>query len=258
MNRYKNLSDLNEQDRLLVSRVEDAFSDVQLHYTPRFIGFLDGHQRNLAKQVADRYSGECESLFWGGYDVAERVLLGIFPPYQPAELSAFPMTFLELKWKFTSLTHRDFLGALMGLGIKREKIGDISVGEGRCMVAVDSSIERFITANLDKVGSGGVEITVKDSMEDAGSRGFKEITGTVASSRLDCVVAELLNASRSQVEKLIAGGCVSVDFETAYDHSDKVSDGSTVSIRGHGRFVIDRVGPQTRKGRYGFGARKYL
>ncbi len=87
---------------------------------------------------------------------------------------------------------------------------------------------------------------------------FKEIGGTVASARLDCILSALTALSRSESAQLITSGLVFVNFETECKISVIVSEGATVSIRGHGRFVIDRIGPQTKKGRLSIKARKYL
>jgi RNA-binding protein YlmH len=165
---------------------------------------------------------------------------------------------LDITWRFAALSHRDFLGALLALGIVRGKIGDIIVGDGKCTVFAEKTVASFIVQNLIKVGAAGVKCSISDGGIAVREEHFQRLSGTVASERLDCVVSSLTGRSRSAAAELIAGGLVSVDFETRCENSSEISGGATVSIRGHGRFVIDRLGPRTRKGRLSFEARKYL
>lgn len=259
--RSKDFNFSAEEDELLKARVDDAF-DSAASYREKFIGFLDPHEAAVAQKRAGflcssgAYDG-CSYEFFGGYEGAERVFLGVFPPYSQHNTNDFPVAAIEIKWRFAALSHRDFLGALLALGIVRSKIGDIIVGDGKCTVFAEKTVASFIVQNLLKVGSAGVQCKIADG-EIVREDHFKEISATVASNRLDCVVCALTGCSRSAAAQLIAGGLVLVDFEPCLDNTSEVSEGSTVSIRGHGRFVIDGIGPKTRKGRLAFAARKYL
>ena len=253
-----NFSGDSEEDRLLVSRVKDAIESSVRTYSHRFIGFLDLHQRAAAQRVLTATGDACSYAFWGGFEDAERVYLGLFGEGGQPDTALFPVAALKFTWKFGQLTHRDFLGALLSLGLKREKIGDITLGGNECTVLLDTAIAQFVSQNLLKVGGSGVSSAPAELATIKKQQDFSEITDTVASSRLDCVVAALLNLSRGQCEKLIQSDCVSLDFETAASPAAKVSGGATVSIRGHGRFIIDSIGPVTKKGRFRFAARRYL
>jgi RNA-binding protein YlmH len=255
-------SGLSGEDRLLLARVEDALRYAGRRYEPKIIGFLDRHIQTAAQSLlaGPAAAGECRALFWGGYEDAERKMLGIFPPYEEPAGEDFPIAALRAEWKFETLTHRDFLGALLGLGFKREKIGDILVSPDACACTVlaDRAVADYILANLEKVGRTGVRVVRADLTGIVREDRFATLRDTVASARADCVVSALVSGSRGEAQKLIAEGFVSLDFETVSDPSKKVCDGATVSIRGHGRFLIDRVGPPTRKGRLVLEARKYL
>lgn len=255
-------NDKTQADKLLESRVSDAF-DGALSYAKRFVGFLDPHEQSFAKQIVSRLSrdtayDDCSALFWGGYESAEKVFLGVFPPFETPCSDEFPIAAIDITWRMVSLSHRDFLGALLALGIVHSKIGDIVVGDGRCTVFAEKTVAAFIIQNLTKVGSAGVLCIPSSGDIAARDEHFKEIGGTVASTRLDCVLSALTGLSRSTSGELITGGLVSVNFEVSCKISALVSEGATVSVRGHGRFVIDRLGPQTKKGRLSFAARKYL
>jgi RNA-binding protein YlmH len=248
----------SDEDRLLISRVNDAIDAVSCNYAAKFIGFLDMHKRNVAEGVLKAAQADCKSVFWGGFDAAERVYLGLFEPGEQPETDMFPIGALKFAWKFGEPTHRDFLGALMSLGVKREKLGDIALGAGECTVVLDAAIMGFVSQNLAKVGGCGVTCIPAELSRIKKSQDFSNISDTIASPRLDCIVAALVNMSRAQCERLIESGCVSIDFETATNAAVKVSGGATVSIRGHGRFIVDSIGPATKKGRLRFTARTYL
>ncbi len=101
------------------------------------------------------YDG-CTAAFWGGYDGAERAFIGVFPPSEPICNDDFPITAIDITWRFASLSHRDFLGAMLALGIAHNKIGDIVVGDGRCTVFAEKTVAEFIVQNITKVGAAGV------------------------------------------------------------------------------------------------------
>jgi RNA-binding protein YlmH len=250
------------EDGLLEARVRDAFN-AAASYGSKFIGFLDPHEALSAQKCVRLLcdgsgNDDCSYGFFGGYDGAERVFLGVFPPYSQPKNDDFPIAAVEITWRFASLAHRDFLGALLALGIMRGKIGDIVIGNEKCTVFAEKTVSSFIVQNLVKVGAAGVRCKTVNAGFAVREEHFKELNGTVASQRLDCVVSVLTGNSRSAAAELITGGLVSVDFETRCEISGGISEGATVSIRGHGRFIIDKLGPQTRKGRIAFAARKYL
>jgi RNA-binding protein YlmH len=252
----------SQQDKLLAARIRDAF-DGAAAYREKFVGFLDPHEAVEAALCAKKLRAgaqyeACSYAMFGGHDGAERVFFGVFPPYTEVDFSAFPVVAITISWRFTKLTHRDFLGALLALGIVRGKIGDIVVGDGNCTVFAEKTVATFIVQNLSKVGAAGVTTAVCSDGFCLPMAQFREISDTVASQRLDCVVAVLVGCSRSAAVDLISSGLVSVNFEPCCDNASSVDMDATVSIRGHGRFVIDRMGPQTRKGRLSFLARKYL
>ena len=162
-----------------------------------------------------------------------------------------PKTYFEIEgnFKFKSISHRDYLGALLNLGIKREKIGDIIIHDNFCQVVVSEDICDFIIINLEKVSKNKVkvkEITVKDIIES--EQNFKEISFTVSSLRLDSVIGGVYNLSRSESLKIIKGEKVHVDYEKIISPSKEIKTNSLISVRGHGRAIIE-IGDMTKKGR---------
>lgn len=253
-----------EQDRLLLARVEDAARLCAQKAAPRFVGFLDERQAALCLPAARR-TGEGFRLY-GGYADAERTVLGFLPnwceePESEAAAELFPIAPATVTWRADRtarpLTHRDFLGALMGLGIKREAVGDILVGEGTAVLFLLQDVLPYVLSQLQKVGSAGVAVSEGRPDELPGSRDFLEITDTVASPRLDAVAAVLMRTSRGRAEEAIAAGLVYLGGLPC-DKADKtVLPGTVIKIRGTGKFIIDGLSDRTKKGRIVLRARKY-
>ena len=245
-------------DTLLFSRLEDAQNAARHHQT-RFLGFLDKRQQViLIKRLDSRETRGISACFWGGYPDAERQILGVFPANRPSDGTQFPIGAIHAVWKGKSLSHRDFLGALLSLGIRREKIGDILVRAEDAIFLLENEISLFVFSNLRRVSNMPVSCEIFTDKEIVREDHFEEITGTIASARLDCMVSALTGSSRAQAEKQIISGLVSVNWIPVTDGSIQLSPETVLSIRGCGRFRLDSVGPQTKKGRLRFLARKSL
>lgn len=247
-----------EEGRLLDARLQDAVYLADKRNFPQFTCFLDERAKGFTQDRL-KNSKLVEVSFWGGHDEAERVCAGIFPcGYDPTSAD-FDISPITAKFrKDISLSHRDFLGTLMSLGLKREVIGDILVEKGRCVFFVKSDVERYVTEQLIKVGGEGVSLSVGFDLPLPQGAKFEEISSTVASGRLDCVVKALTNTGRDSASALIKSGRVTLNFNEEYSNSATVADGAKISIRGYGKYIIDQVGPQTRKGRLSLRARKYI
>ena len=142
-------------DEVLKARIEDAADLSAVRKAPCFVGFLDERQADLSSKIA-RNLGVQGFMLWGGYEDAQRRMFAAFPKELLPDSERFPVISIYLSFrKEDSLSHRDFLGALMGLGIKREALGDILVGEGRCVLFCKEEIANFVETQLTKVGRTG-------------------------------------------------------------------------------------------------------
>ena len=188
----------------------------------------------------------------GGYDHAERKVIFIYPYYMEYEDIECPLEIVQVEgnFKFKEISHKDYLGAILNLGIVREKIGDIIIHENFCQVVVTSGICDFLTINLNKVSRNKV-IVKKISRDDIipNSPNYKDISFTVSSQRLDCIISGLYNISRQDSLKYINGERVHVNYEKITSPSKEVEDNSLISVRGKGRSIIINVGEITKKGR---------
>jgi len=248
-----------EEDKLLAAKVSDAIRLCMLKSTPRFVGFLNERQGAIVSMVAK--SKATNFKLYGGYDSAERAYFGVFPDWCQNENydGMFPISAVTLHFRNgEGLSHRDFLGALMGLGIKRESVGDILVEDSRAVIFLNQDICVYVLTQLDKVGSAGIKIEegITGSLPQGG--GFLSISSTVPSPRLDAVISALLNTSRGKIEELIISGLVSIDSLPCEKVTKEVLEGSVIKIRGSGKFIVDSLSKQTKKGRLIINARKYL
>ncbi len=176
----------------------------------------------------------------------------MYPFYMEYEDIENTIRFIQIEgnFKFKSISHKDYLGSLMNLGIKREKVGDIIIHENFCQVIVSSDICDFIIMNLEKVSRNNVrvkEISRKEIIYNPPN--YKDISFTVSSSRLDCVISGLYNISRQESMKFINGEKVQVNYEKITSPSREIKDEALISVRGKGRAKIINIGELTKKGK---------
>ncbi len=187
--------------------------------------------------------------FFGGYENSERKVLGLF--FDEIDISAFPVSALEFKYRnCDKLTHRDFLGSLMSLGIEREIVGDILVDDGRCVVFVKSEMKDYIVSQIFKIGNVGIKITDADIEKLPQGRGQEELSYTVSSLRLDNIVAGVANLSREKTKQLILSGSVCVNFMQTQNVSLILNANDTFTIRGKGKFILKGIIGKTKKDRF--------
>lgn len=234
-----NAAELKKQDDYLRSNVGNLILSARTGYRPRFTSFLDERQREIAQELLNHY--RCESyLFYGGTEGCGRVMLGVFPDGEEADPGQFPIAALRVspKGKTTTLTHRDYLGALMSLQIKRETIGDILPEEDGAVIFVNEDIAEFIRLNLAEIGRCSVKVEECAGEITARTQEFDEITGTVPSLRLDCVVALVMRKSRSIAVRAIESGLVRLNYVETENAAKQLSGGDVISIRGLGKFIL--------------------
>lgn len=245
-------------EKLLIARAADTAVLCERQYTVKFMGFLTPAESAVISHNMPPV--DVKKFFFGGYSDAERKLFVALPEYaEESDVEDF-VTVLEITGReIGGLSHRDFLGSLLGLGIKREKIGDILVYEDKTLVFVLSDIADYIIINLQKVGRCGIKIRKLTVCEiEIPKRRCERISVTVASMRLDCIVAAALHISRSKVMEIIAAGRVSLNWLECKNPSAVIKEGDTLSIRGVGRFCVADGVRETKKGRVAVNIEKML
>ena len=219
-----------------------------------FTDFLGLAERSVFSEAK---SSLCKVSFteFGGADGCERVMIRFGSEEELGYSEPFPITVLKIEpraAKFADrLTHRDFLGSILGLGIERDAIGDVAVQDAHtAVVFCPRTLGIFLKEMLEKVGNDTVkcsDYTPDEHFTDG--RHYKHISDTVASERLDCVVAALCNCSRDDAQNAVRSGQVEVDFEPEERVDFMLHAPATVSVRGYGRFILRAFDGETRKGR---------
>lgn len=187
---------------------------------------------------------------FGGYDMAERCVAGFG---FDCEESAFPISVVKaepVSKKFAdSLSHRDFLGSLMGLGIKREVVGDIIIDNNIGYIFCLGSIADYICRNLGKVRHTIVKCSVAGSLPEGITENAENKEIIVSSVRIDTVIAGVYNFSRSAVKEYFLNRKVFVNSTLCENFSYTLKKGDIISVRGKGRFVFNDILGSTRKNR---------
>lgn len=196
---------------------------------------------------------EIETLMWGGYPQAERQRVGLSRPDIPLDKSQIELAALDIagNFLFDPATHRDFLGAILGTGIVREKVGDILVlGERGAQVIVVPEMVEFLTTSLTQVRSVSVK-TQQIELSELKVRPpkKKEMTTVEASMRLDAIASAGFGISRSKMAEAIASKDVRVNWKEVTQASYNVKPGDLIALRGKGRIEVGEVS-LTKKERY--------
>ncbi|HAL63182.1 MAG TPA: hypothetical protein DCO93_01905 [Clostridiales bacterium] len=241
-------------DSIFLSRMRDIARLCDKYRTAKFSRFLDSREQVVLEH--NRISG---TLF-GGYEDAERRILGVFPKWQEPELSLFPIDLLKITVKGEQCpSHRQYLGTILSLGIERDRIGDILTEDNGAYVFVSSDISQFIKDNITKIGKcrASVEYTDLGSVDLPGKE-FENIQCVCASLRLDAIVAGLTGISRNEAKKIILSGKVFVNHFDAQKIDFPVKEGDLLSVRGFGRAKIEEIGAKTRSDRIHITFKKYI
>ncbi len=243
--------------KLLEARVNDLFSLCEKHCQMKFSPFLDGGEAAFLKEEFYIPYGY-NTMFFGGYDGAEREILGVFPQWQEASQDDFPLTVIRFDVpSFRKITHRDYLGTVMSLGIDRNKTGDILVDENGAYVILNNDIAEYVQRNVNKIANVGVKTSIVTDFLPPKPK-TKEKMCVCASLRLDAVVSAAFNISRGVTEKIIAGGGVKVNHREVTDRSKATVIGDLISVKNYGRFILKNTGNNTRKGRLHITVEKFL
>lgn len=239
----------------LLARAEDASCRAYKTNVPSFLGFLS--EEEVAIVSAHLKKQNIKHVFWGGFSEATRRYLCCLPDW--CEEPDFPITAVSFTFKECyPLSHRDFLGCLMSLGITRECVGDILIEKGRAVAFLSADIAGFAMSQISKVGNVGVDIKEGFVVPLPGFGEKAEFCETVASLRLDNVVAALCGASRNEAAKLIEDKKVSLSGVLQEKLSKTVSSGDKISIRGKGFFEIADCSSLSKKGRIILKYQKYV
>lgn len=236
-----------DDEALLRRRLTELAQRAERTGCPTFSEFLTPPQVLLATAAA-REAGAAAEPF-GGYEDAERQMIRFAAPDSWEE--PYPICALQLMWPHqTAPTHRDLLGSVMGLGIRRGLVGDIVVEEDRAYLFAETAMAEHIASVLTGAGRVHLQVELLAELPVPKPPEGRTVRDTVSSPRLDAVVAAGFSISRSKAADLINAGHVKLRHIPCLRTDAHVGEGDAVSVRGLGRLQLCEIGQPTRKGRY--------
>lgn len=217
-----------------------------------FSDFLNLNELNILHTIP-KDELHTSYVTFGGYDYSERQMVAFLPDALCYDYE-YPISILKispLQKKFSEqLSHRDYLGAILNLGIERCKLGDILVEKDHAIVFVQNSMADYIVEELSRIRHTSIMVTREDMREFSYEPSTKEISGTVSSLRLDSLLALAFASSRSKLVAYIENGKVFVNGKLITSNGYQIKENDIISVRGLGRFRYLHTTSQTKKGRY--------
>lgn len=239
----------NDAEQLFVKRVADNIRAVCQTGAPRTTLFLNEREQALAQAQLNRFP-QVQAQFYGGMPDAERKMLCLYEDALP--VAAFPIAPIALKISgdASKLTHRDYLGALMALRLKRECIGDIILSDEGALVFVQQKFAGILLDELFEIGKYSVSASICERLpEHKAPQDLQESTATVSSLRLDAVLAAMLKVSRANAADLIRSKSVMVNHLEMTGIHETVYEGDVFSVRGRGKFKLCEIRGKSKKDR---------
>lgn len=250
----------NPEDKLLLAKVWDKINAGMRKNIPASTCFLSPRELEMCRYLFGQAEGLC---YFGGYPDAERKMLCWLPDYLDENAlyaNDSPIVCLRASfWEGDTPSHRDFLGALMGAGIARETVGDICVGKESCDFFVTAEIAPYVLQNFLSAGRTHVHLqTVPLSAVEIAEPEVKQIKDTLASLRLDSVIATGFRIGRSLAAEYIQAGKAAIDGLPCEKPDKAVTEGMKISVRGLGKIKVAEVGNQTKKNRIWVVIHRYI
>lgn len=248
------------EDRLLLAKIWDKIHVGVHRNIPAATCFLSPRELEMARYLFGNLPG---LMRFGGYEDAERQMLVYLPNYleesylqeEGAPLVCLRATYYE----GDSLSHRDFLGALMGSGIARESVGDICVGKGRTDFFVTEEIAPYILQNFQNAGKTKCKLKqIPISQASIPNSETTEVKDTLASLRLDSVISTGFRISRGLASQHILAGHAAVDGLPCEKPDKTVAEGTKISVRGLGKMKLTAINGQTKKRRISVVIHRYI
>lgn len=232
--------------------------------------FLSADELSDAIKTERKYNEYVDTFYYGGYSEAERKVIVFVPKFYEVTEENFedfinteelnPLAVLKVKKdKFSKLTHRDYLGAIMGLGLKREVTGDIILSDDGCTLFCLKSIASYLTENLRQAGRGQLTVSMSRTSDCVLTEiNTETVFVSVASLRLDCLVAAAFRLSRTSAVNAVNQGIVYVNSVQILKTDYQLKQGDKLVLRGKGKAYLDEIIRENKKGRIHINIKRYL
>lgn len=251
------------EERTVLARVLDQMERAQSRAIPCATHFLSPAQRAAAEPLLAA-CGHPKHLFFGGFEGAERTVCAFLPDWMESEDwqtdEENPVGAVECLFpKDADLSHRDILGGLMGIGLTREKVGDILILEDRAQIVALKEALPIILSQFDQAGRHRLRLReIPLSELSPAPIQVKLVKDTVATLRLDAVLSSGFSIARGKAADFINGGKVSVNHRECTKTDKSVAEGDIITCRGLGKCVLTSVGGQSKKGRIIIEMERYI
>lgn len=249
----------SQGDGDLAARLLDLAEYALKYRRYRVSDFLDPYGLSIVETITAHYE-QLSMTSDGGYHGAERTKVAFVAKDYAGKID-FNIATVLFSWDALHhhITHRDVLGSLMSLGIKRDVLGDIIMRSGHCYVIIDKSLAEYILKSLISIGSAtitGLPAALSDIPPH--EERIKEIKTTVPSLRLDVVAAAGYGISRTKMAEVIGAEKVKVNWQNAKNSAQTVKVGDIVSVRGRGRVEVCEIIGNTKKGRISILLKRFI
>ncbi|MCT4565081.1 MAG: YlmH/Sll1252 family protein [Maledivibacter sp.] len=227
----------------------------------KYTDFLDPYLASICNEILRTEFGYVNFKITGGYEDAERKIIILYPDYHYELEDYTPMKVIRIDKipKGSSFDHRQVLGSVLGLGLKREKIGDIIINDNNIQIIVSEEIASYVQMNMNQIGRYKVDTSIDEIQGIVPKENsFMTITDTVKSLRLDSVSSAGFKISRSKTLTDIKKEKLKVNFLPVVSPSYNVKEGDLISYRGKGRIILDKVLGKTKKDRYKISIKKFM
>lgn len=236
---------------MLLAKIWDKISTGIRKNIPANTGFLSLREQEMCRYL---FGDEPGLSFFGGYEVSERNMLVYLPDYLDSSFLSgedSPIVCIEATYfEKDALSHRDFLGALMGAGISRETVGDISTQVGRCNFFITAEMAPYILQNFTSAGRTALHLTqIPLDQITIPEPETKEIRDTVSSLRLDSIISSGFRVGRSLACDYIHAGRAAINGLPCEKPDKLIPEGAKISVRGLGKIKLRTINGETKKGR---------
>lgn len=251
---------LNDEEKLLVRRAYDKLEAAEKRYSQTCTGFLNEREQDILLSEFEKLD-TTKAIFVGGYENAERRVLVFVPEYLELDENELLCAVRCSYYKDYELTHRDFLGALMGLGIERETVGDIVVDKKnhRADIIIKKEILAFLLSDFITAGRAALKVEqIPLSELDKTEVETVTVTDTVSSPRIDAIVACGFGLSRENASLLVKSGKVYLNRRQTAEPDKAVPDQSLITAAGYGKFKVYVTENVSKKGRIFIKIEKYI
>lgn len=241
-----------KEEQPFIDQVLSWQEDVNRTYKSKLSDFLNPREIKIFESLIGK-NDDFNLSFFGGGKNTERKRAILAPYYEVIESKDYDIVLLEASYpeKFVSISHRDIMGAFLSLGVKRKKLGDIGLKDGKIQILMTADIAQYVEVNLTSIKKAKVSFEEKPLTKFLeNSEEWTEKDVTVSSLRLDVVIKELHQFSRQKAAEYIEKGLVKVNFQVIENPSFLLEEGDLLSVRGKGRGHLKSIHGKSKKDKW--------